>query len=194
MRPIRNRAKPLLRRRAPSAPWARSGPAWSFPEPGGRCRSRRTRAPTLRALPWPGHPGAPRPTAGSLRASPSPPGEEWAVAGSGSSAPREGARSRSHHQGQLGRCLVGRRVHVCTSVYAGERVCACGSLSRAAQAGRPREFIKGRECRWSGTPVGQRRESPRRRAPSRRRAPCAQSGPPEQKGLWRATFSLTPKP
>lgn len=58
MRPIRESGEATAAPTRPSAPWARSGPARSLPEPGGRCPGRRARGPTRLAMPCPGQPGA----------------------------------------------------------------------------------------------------------------------------------------
>ena len=75
MRPIRESGEATAAPTRPSAPWARSGPARSFPELGGRCPARRARGPTRLSLPCPGQPGAPRPAARGYCAPRLAPGE-----------------------------------------------------------------------------------------------------------------------
>lgn len=179
MRPIRNRAKPPLRRRAPSAPWARPSRAGSFPEPGGRCRARSTRAPTHRALPWPGQAGRTSANRTPAARPPRPQVRSRQLLGRAAQRRWKAQEAAATTEDSLGAVWWGAEC-TCAPVCTRGSECVRAALLRAAQAGRPRGFINGGGSRWYGTRVGPRRESPRRRAPSRPRARCAHSGPPGQ--------------
>lgn len=156
MRPIRNPAKPPLRRRAPRLPGqsrALPGASRSPPGPAGpdaparplssRClgadtwaRLRRPQARSARAT---SHPPPHRPPQGSNRLR----------LGSGRSAGQEGAQSDSDLGGRLGCCLVGRSVHVCVPVCTRGSSCVREALSSVAWPGGLRVFIWGGGFCWS---------------------------------------------
>lgn len=112
---------------------------------------------------------------------------------SGGPARREGAKSRSGLAGQLGRCPVGRSVHVCARVCAGELIGACGSLDHGTPARTAWIYIERGGSNWSGLRWdAQGITAPPARSPAfalRARSLVFRG----QSGLSRATFSLTPK-
>lgn len=125
MRPIRNPAKPPPRQRAPSAPWARPGPAGSCPSPANaHARPRSARAPPTAGA----HLGPPR-----ARVAPSP--QVSSGPGGGRAASAAGRREKPPQPcGSAARtCAPGSR--------RGAGACARSQVGRdgAARAGLHRE-------------------------------------------------------
>lgn len=185
MRPIRNPAKPPLRRRAPRLP----GP--------GRALPGASRSPVGAARPDAPAPHAPRTAlAGrtrSLRA-PLAPDEESAAARVG---PLGAARSRAkpRQPRRTAWVLSGgtRRARVCQCVRGGADVCV--RLSRVWHGRAAACIYIGRGIPLVQDSAGRRRVSPRYpRALRPSRTPCAQPGLPAPSGLQRATLSLTSRP